>query len=272
MTDDGIENIATVLPLTHGWDDGLLVALDPKMLPTPQRMGSSGAMLTVPSFVLPKDVKTVEDAKAFIGGKFGLDAADVKQLGESYFTHTGVTPQRVYPFVIMANAEASLPPGWKYTTMKRLWILLYCFSCFSGDLLKGIARTHMALGEEHSMSPERKAELGKTRDFRLSLEKEELYQAGLNSEHRIPSRILGEGSYQGHVHLVDKTITLSQAHNKAVVQVDVGDNVDVELRATKDTKALDKDIDSVKDSLSNHPPLSAKPPKKAPPSNKGGKK
>lgn len=110
VTDDGIENIAIVLPLTHNWDDGLLVALDPQMLPAPQRMGASGAMLTAPSFVLPKDVRNVQEAKAFIAKKFNLEPADVKQLGQSYFTHTGVTPQRVYPFAIMADAQASLPP------------------------------------------------------------------------------------------------------------------------------------------------------------------
>lgn len=264
VTDDGIENIAVVLPLTHNWDDGLLVALDPQMLPAPQRAGGSGAMLTAPSFVLPKDVRTIEDAKAFVAQKFKLDPADVKQLGESYFTHTGVTPQRVYPFAIMADAEASLPPHWKYTSMRRLWILLYCFRCFSGDLLKGIARTHMLMDQGHGLAPDRRAELGKTRDFRLSIEKEEIYQAGINSPHRIPSRILGEKAYHGHVHLDHKkTVSLTQEMLNANIYTDVGGGVNamreasVSLTATRNVKTLDNDINIVKTSLSKRRPLVA---------------
>lgn len=264
VTDDGIENIAIVLPLTHNWDDGLLVALDPQMLPAPQRMGASGAMLTAPSFVLPKDVRNVQEAKAFIAKKFNLEPADVKQLGQSYFTHTGVTPQRVYPFAIMADAQASLPPRWKYCAAKRVWILMYCFGCFSGDLLKGLARTHMLLDQGHGLAPTRRAELGKTRDFRLSLEKEELYQAGINSPHRIPSRILGEKSYQGHIHLdKTKTVNLSQELINASIRVDVGESLTairdafVSLTETKDVRALDKDIHGVKEQLLKNKPLAA---------------
>ncbi len=258
ITDDGIENIAIVLPLTHGWDDGLLAALDPKMLSVPQRMGGSGAMLTAPSFVLPKDVHTIEDAKQFIANKFSQDVDKVFSLGESYFTHTSVTPRRVFPFAIMADAEASLPPNWKYTSMRRLWALIYCFQCFSGDLLKAVARTHMALGEEHSMTPEKTVEFGKTRNFKLSLEKEELYQAGLNSEHRIPSRILGEGKFRCNLNINTKEELSNKIKQVAEKIVDVSDKKNktsnikdnfISLDRNNKIKELDTDISKVKKRL-----------------------
>ncbi len=258
VTEDGVENIAIVLPLTHGWDDGLLVALDPKMLSVPQRMGGSGAMLTAPSFVLPQDVCTVEEAKQFIANKFGLDTSEVKSLGESYFTHTSITPQRVYPFTVMAKSQASSPAHWKYTAMRRLWILLYCFRCFSGDLLRAVARTHMAMGQEHTMCPEQKAGISKTRNFKLALEKEELYDISLKSEHRIPSRILAEGKYRGQLSLgTDKDI--AKKVEEMSEQVDIERNTDsnngkmrdsfISLSETKNVKAIDKDISSVKKHL-----------------------
>jgi len=192
VTEDGIENIAIVLPLTKGWDNTTLVALEPKMLPVPQRVGGSGGILTAPSFVLPKDVHTIQDAKKFVADKFGISPDRVGRLGESYFTHTEVTPQRVYPFVIAAEGEA-YPATWHYTAMRRLWILLYCYECFSADLLKCIARTHMLLGAEHGLCPVQghEKEMARNPKFELTTDKLELGQAQYK-DHRPKSRILGE--------------------------------------------------------------------------------
>lgn len=190
ITDDGIENIAVVVPLTRGWDNSLLVALDPKILPVPQRLGGDGAILNAPSFVLPKDVRSVEDAKAYVANKFGVPTDNVAQLGESYFTHVGVTPQRVYPFVVAAEGSAGAGPGWHYAPLKRLWYL-WAFGRFSGDLLKSIARLHMMIGAGHGMAPEKSLVTMKRKSFDLSTEKVavESHQASYTA---IPSRVLGQ--------------------------------------------------------------------------------
>ena len=130
ITDDGIENIAVVLPIKKGMNDNLLVAMDMKVLPVPQRMGGDGAIMNAPSFVLPKELRTVDEARAFVAKKFGVGTEQVMQLGESYFTHVGVTPQRVYPFVI-ANVGEADSIDWEYTAMKKLW-RLWAFGRFSG--------------------------------------------------------------------------------------------------------------------------------------------
>lgn len=190
VTDDGVENIAIVIPVSRDWDNNLLVALEPKILPVPNRMGGDGAMLNAPSFVLPKDVRTVDDARHFIADKFSVDIEKVAQLGESYFTHTGVTPQRVYPFVIAATGEMSPLMHRKYTNLKKLWRLLG-FARFSSGLLKSIARLHMAMDQDHGMQMNRSLLNLRRKGHELSTEK--IAVEAKNSNYQgVPSRILGQ--------------------------------------------------------------------------------
>ncbi|MDY0009258.1 MAG: class I SAM-dependent methyltransferase [Bdellovibrionales bacterium] len=190
VTEDGIENIAVVIPLTRDWDDNLLVALEPKILPVPNRLGGDGAMLNAPSFVLPKNVRSVEDAKLFIANKFGVPTEQVGQLGESYFTHTGVTPQRVYPFVVSSPARVGAGPRWSYTPLKYLWRVSF-FGRFSGPLLQAIARLHMSLERGQGLQLSRDPVNLKSKGFSLSTEKVavEAKNVGYSA---VPSRVLGQ--------------------------------------------------------------------------------
>lgn len=190
VTEDGIENIAVVIPLTRDWDDNLLIALQPKILPVPNRMGGDGVMLNAPSFVLPKDVRSIEDAKVFLANKFRVPVEQVMPLGESYFTHTGVTPQRVYPFVVSSPDMGGAGPNWRYAPLKRLWMLGF-FQRFSGLLLKAIARLHMSMDHGHGMQLNRDTVSLKQKDFSLSTEKVavEAKNVGYSA---VPSRVLGQ--------------------------------------------------------------------------------
>lgn len=191
VTDDGIENIAVVLPMTKGWDNSVMIGVEAQMLPVPQRIGGEGSMLTAPSFVLPKNIRTLDDAKQYIAGKFGVDPDRVGQLGESYFTHTGVSPQRVYPFMIATEGEVRFTHR-KYVHMRRIGALLN-FQRFSGDLLKLIARAHMRLGSEHGMAPERSPVGLKNKGFSLSTEKVEIETPKDGQQQKaLSSRILGQ--------------------------------------------------------------------------------
>jgi SAM-dependent methyltransferase len=191
VTDDGIDNIAVVIPMTRDWDNNLLVALDPKIMPVPNRLGGDGAMLNAPSFVLPKDVKTIDDAKAFLAGKFKVPVEQVAQLGESYFTHVGVTPQRIYPFTV--TAPPGSVTGWnpRYVMMKRLWKLMGFTYRASGSALKLLARVQMQANEGHGMHAQRDLVTQKDRGHSLSTEKVavEAKDVGYTA---VPSRILGQ--------------------------------------------------------------------------------
>lgn len=190
VTDEGIENIAIVLPLSRDWDDNLLVALDPKILPVPNRMGGDGAMLNAPSFTLPRNVGTIREAKLYIAQKFNIPPEHVGQLGESYFTHTGVTPQRVYPFFISAPGDPGAGPKWRYTPLKYLWRYLG-FSRYAGQLIKALARIQRMIPENHDMAMHRSPiSLRHREGYDLSTEKVavETKHAG----YAAPSRVLGQ--------------------------------------------------------------------------------
>ena len=196
VTDEGVENIAVVFPLTRGWDGDLMMGVEIKNLPVPQRLGGSGATVTAPSFVIPRSVRTMYDAKVFVGEQFGVGPDRVWKLGESYFSHTSISPQRVYPFIIAAEGKPSNGPDWEYTAMKKLWMLLYCFKCFSADLVKGMARTHMQLGADHAMSPERSPVALRQKAFELDTDKTQVSVPG--QPHAPMSRVMGQrGSVAG---------------------------------------------------------------------------
>lgn len=57
-------------------------------------------MVTLPSFPLPKDVTDIDAARYFVAEQFKVKPEFVARMGESYFTHIGLTPHRIYPFVV----------------------------------------------------------------------------------------------------------------------------------------------------------------------------
>ena len=199
VTDDGIENIAIVLPITRDWDNNLLVALDPKIMPVPNRLGGDGVTLNAPSFPLPKDVKTIDDAKAFVASKFKVQPKQVSQIGASFFTHVGVMPQRVYPFTVASATEADTSRTLRYMLLGRLIELVWSqrHYNFSTSTLKAIARTQLRTGEiGHGMRMDRDPSLHKYQGFSLSTEKiaVEATNAGYST---VPSRILGQRGSTG---------------------------------------------------------------------------
>lgn len=245
VTDDGIENLAVILPLSRDWDDNLLVALDPKILPVPNRLGGDGAMLCAPTFVLPKNVRTIADAKAFIAEKFRVPVDNVGTLGESYFSHVGVTPQRIYPFTITSPAEASIGPRHRFMMVKKL-MRLGKVDRLSRDVIKLMSRVQMRMGAEHGMNLDRGADQKRGKGFSLSTEKEAL-DAKDSGYSAVPSRILGQRGV-----VIPKTPAtavpksagkLSQSYTKAKVSV----------RETAAIEKVGKNIDAIALSLKNRP-------------------
>lgn len=288
VTDDGIENIAVVIPVSRDWDNNLLVALEPKIMPVPNRMGGDGAMLNAPSFILPKDVRTIDDAKAFIAGKFRIPTDNVAQLGESYFTHTGVTPQRIYPFIVTSARGVDAGPGRKYAMVKRLW-RLWGFSRFSGQLLKMVARAQMAMDDNHDMQLNRSPVNLKYKSFELSTEKiaVESKSAGYSA---VQSRVLGQRAAAGGVGVgavatkqeIDPELLeqnrVAQALIESIVSPRIGrrlvdsysqakkllkgEDDEIHMKETPPVAKVDKDIDNVAKQLKSMkvPTLELTPP------------
>jgi len=190
MTEDGIENIAVVLPLSRDWDNNLLVSLEPKVMPVPSRVGGDGVMFNAPSFLLPNNIDSVETAKAFVADKFNIPLEHVGSLGGSYFTHVGVTPQRIYPFTITSPKTVEYNEGAKYMMVKGLRDL-GGFERLSGETLKAIARVSMQIDRNYSMSKRNEMDNKKYKDFSLSTEKVFIDAKG-NRGTSVPSRVLGQ--------------------------------------------------------------------------------
>jgi len=186
ITEDGVENIAVVLPLTREWDNKLMVMLEPQIMPIPNRRGGDGAMLNAPSFKLPKEVTTIEEARFFVAEKFSVPIDKVVQLGESYFTHVGVMPQRIYPFMVASNKQPDDGSNLKCFLAQDLAVM----QKLAPSVIKLVARVQMSMDYDHGMSMKNENNV-KYKGFSLATEKVAL-DARNNRVSVIPSLIMGE--------------------------------------------------------------------------------
>ena len=272
VTDDGIENIAVVMPITRDWDNNLLVALEPKILPVPNRLGGDGTMLNAPSFTLPKDVKTIDDAKAFIAAKFSVAVEQVSQLGDSFFTHVGVTPQRVYPFTVASATSADKTRILEYMLTTRLVDMAraHRFYSMSGSTLKTLARVHLRIDVGDGMSVQRDLSTQKYQAFSLSTEKVavEALHSGYSG---VPSRILGQRGPAGAtpVEAVEQSAAnTTQNLTEGLATPQIGKRLSqsyaqakMSVKTTAAIETVDKNIGAIAKSLSKRQTtLELKPP------------
>jgi hypothetical protein len=121
-------NTAVVLPLVKNLNGEVMAGVVTQYLPVPQRYSGTGHTVTLPSFPLPKEVTDIEAAKFYIAEQFKVKPEYVARMGESFFTHIGVTPHRIYPFVVtdMRGFFNGFTHGTTQVTMlKDLWKLCY---------------------------------------------------------------------------------------------------------------------------------------------------
>lgn len=244
VTDDGIENVAVVLPVSRDWDDNLLVALEPKILPVPNRLGGDGAMLNAPSFVLPKEVKTIDEAKAFIALKFQVSVDHVHQLGDSYFTHVGVTPQRIYPFIVTSPAKVQVGRTLHFMMMKKYW-KLKDWTRFSGALMKMMVRLQMLSDKDHGLTMNRSpVNLDQKDRFTLSTEKVavESKNTGYSA---VPSRILGQRGGAQKPEETNENANASAARRLTQSYT----AAKLSLKKTPSMEKIDRDMDAVAEKL-----------------------
>jgi ubiquinone/menaquinone biosynthesis C-methylase UbiE len=128
VPENGTLNTAVVLPLVKNLNGEVMAGVVTQYMPVPQRYNGTGQILTLPSFPLPKDVTDIEAAKFYIAEQFQVKPEHVARMGESYFTHIGLTPHRIYPFAVtdMRGFYNGQTHGTTQLTMlKDLWKILY---------------------------------------------------------------------------------------------------------------------------------------------------
>ena len=121
LSDEKTINTAVCLPITKSTKGDLHAGFTLKHMPVPQRFEGTSLSLSVPQFNIPKEIADYRTLKQFIAEKFGVTPNMVLKLGESYFTHVGITPHRIHPFAIAA------PPGCFQRSRNKVYA---CFSIY----------------------------------------------------------------------------------------------------------------------------------------------
>ncbi len=126
----------------------MLVGIELRDLPAPQRFTGNSRILCVPAWRLPFEVEHKFDLEPFLQAKFPRDFnVSVKQsweLGGSYFTSAGITPEIVYPLAVELGAESLGKTDLKFFSLKDL--LAYCDQIQDAHLLILLNRLAHSLG------------------------------------------------------------------------------------------------------------------------------
>lgn len=157
INEEASMNTAVIIPLTRKINGEVMAGIVEQYLPVPQRYKGNGYMVNCPSFPLPDKIKNFDMARKYIADKFEVPVDCVSRMGESYFSHIGITPQRIYPFAV-STAGAK---GWKkvgrthgattYTPLYRLYRLLYLDNYYS--FMKVVAMSYQAcMGYDSDLS------------------------------------------------------------------------------------------------------------------------
>lgn len=129
ISEEGTMNVAAVLPLNrHAVTKELMVGLIADFLPVPQRYKGNGLTVRAPTFALPRDIRNMEEARLFVAEKFNVKPELVARMGESYFCHVGVTPQRIFPFAVAGIGilgKGRVGGATIYAPIRRVRKLLY---------------------------------------------------------------------------------------------------------------------------------------------------
>lgn len=123
ISDEKTINSAVVIPITSSTKGDLHAGFLIKHLPVPERFQGNGVSIAAPQFDIPKEITNFRMLKQFIAEKFGVTPDMVIKLGESYYTHLGITPQRVHPFAVTAPPAYLKNPDTKFLPIYQYMLL-----------------------------------------------------------------------------------------------------------------------------------------------------
>jgi SAM-dependent methyltransferase len=121
--DDQTVNTAVVLPLAFEMKKEVHAGFLMKHLPVPQRHEGISATIAAPSFDIPREITNLKLMKKFIAEQYGVLPNMVIKLGESYFTHIGLTPHRIHPFAVTIPPNVPKKPGTEFLPFYQFRLL-----------------------------------------------------------------------------------------------------------------------------------------------------
>lgn len=162
VSDDATENIAVVLPLVKSLSGEVLAEIVTDYMPVPQRYKGSGFTVNAPTLPLPRDITSMDAAREYIAAHFKVGVEHVVKMGESYFSHIGLTPQRIYPFAMTspASKNGGLAGRSAYAPLDELWKLMYWDNSKSFMYIIGLAYKRLGENSDHSATWDFNRKLG----------------------------------------------------------------------------------------------------------------
>lgn len=111
------KNTVAAIPFVKT-SDSILVGIEFRDLPAPQRFSGTSELACVPAWRLPFEIEHKFDLEPFLREKFPADfKISVKkawELGGSYFTSAGITPEIVYPLAVEFDSKISSETALKF--------------------------------------------------------------------------------------------------------------------------------------------------------------
>ncbi len=154
LSDEKTINTAVILPITKSMRGDLHAGVIIKNMPILQRYEGQSMNVSVPSFNIPKNIVNYRMLKQFIAEKFGVTPNMVIKLGESYFSHVGITPQRIHPFAVAAPPASFKDPDTKFLPFYQ-YMLLWMKLSKDQSLMTVIARSYRYLPEHVGLQAKR---------------------------------------------------------------------------------------------------------------------
>lgn len=152
-------NTAVVIPLTKGIKGDIHAGFTLDFQPVPQRHEGNGLTISAPSFNLPPEVTNLKLAKKYIADKFGLTPEMVIKMGESYYSHMGVTPQKIHPFAVTAPGNFPNNPSNHFLPFYQLMLLRNKLLSTNVHFMVTLARSYRFFHDEMRRDAQLKSSL-----------------------------------------------------------------------------------------------------------------
>ncbi len=146
------ENVAIIMPMTRDMSGEILAGMQLDYAPVPERFKGNGKFVNLPSIPLPAHIDNMDSAKRYVAEYFDTQPKFVGTLGEPFYQHIGMTPQKIFPFAIANNSGSDQTYGGvvQYAPVKTLWDICALIDCLDGFLVVA-SRTFQTLLMDNEM-------------------------------------------------------------------------------------------------------------------------
>ncbi len=158
LSDEKTINTAVVLPLTKSAKGDIHAGFTVEHMPVPQRFEGNGLSISAPQYNIPKEITNYKMLKQFIAEKFGVTPDLVIKLGESYFSHIGITPQRIHPFAITSPPKVFKDPKMTFIPIYQ-YMLLWKSISKEQHFMTTLARAYRYLPEHMKLQAKREVKI-----------------------------------------------------------------------------------------------------------------